>query len=309
MKFITEKNLPIRPNWQHLVEAISSGHKLSRPYIDDVFQGNDNVTLLSRTAFIEGLGCGTKAVTVSSENANKGLPTVQGAMLFFEPENASPIALVDSDLITKWKTAADSVLGADLLARPDPKTLLIIGAGKVAESLADAYTSYFPSIEKIWVYNRTAERGEKLVSRLKANKLPAEFTADLPSTCPNADIVCSATMSKEPILMGSWIKPGTHIDLIGAFKSDMREADDNLLKIGNIFVDSRETAIDHIGELKIPLTAGVIQRNDIKGDLYDLLSGEVGRKTKDDITIYKNGGGAHLDLMTAKYLIDLEYSK
>jgi ornithine cyclodeaminase len=119
-----------------------------------------------------------------------------------------------------------------------------------------------------------------------------------------ADIISTATMSKHSILDGKWVAPGTHVDLIGAFKADMREANDELLSRAEIFVDSFETTLGHIGELLIPLSEGTINRSDVRGDLYDLTQRATGRSTPDSITVFKNGGGAHLDLMTAKALSD-----
>jgi ornithine cyclodeaminase len=106
-------------------------------------------------------------------------------------------------------------------------------------------------------------------------------------------------MSSDPILHGDWVAKGTHVDLVGAFRSDMREADDTLIQRACIFVDSRDTTIDHIGELKIPIARGIITRSDILGDLYDIEAGRAGRRNGEEITLFKNGGGAHLDLMTA----------
>ena len=133
-----------------------------------------------------------------------------------------------------------------------------------------------------------------------------ETSDDIALSASTADIISTATMAHEPVLKGKWVKPGTHIDLIGAFTSDMREADDFLMSSGSIFVDSRATTIEHIGELTIPISNGIISKNDIIGDFYDLIpSSKGGRKSNDEITIFKNGGGAHLDLMIAKYLIEI----
>ena len=118
-----------------------------------------------------------------------------------------------------------------------------------------------------------------------------------------ADIVTSATMTTDPILRGDWLKPGQHIDLIGAYRPDMREADDAVLKRARLFMDSRETVLDHIGEFKDPLARGVISRDDVVGDYYDVASGVFSR-APEDITLFKNGGGAHLDLMTSTYILN-----
>ncbi|MEC7668274.1 MAG: ornithine cyclodeaminase, partial [Pseudomonadota bacterium] len=124
---------------------------------------------------------------------------------------------------------------------------------------------------------------------------------DLETAVGQADIVCCATMSTQPVLRGEWLRPGQHVDLIGAYRPDMREADDTALQRAHIFVDSFDTTMDHIGELKIPLFEGVITRADVLADYYDLASF---KRADDDITLFKNGGGAHLDLMTSRYILD-----
>lgn len=305
MKFISPESLVASPDWLDLIETLVEGHRLPQPQISDIFQGNEGTTMLSRAAFVEGMGCGVKTVTVIPDNRKRGLPTVQGAMLCFEAGSGTPGALVDSALITRWKTAADSVLGARLLACPEPRVLTIFGAGAVSESLAEAYMAQFPTLERICIHNRTIARAEALVQKLQDQQIPAELALDPQAACQVADIVATATTSKLPVVKGDWIRPGTHVDLIGAFKSDMREADDTLIGSGRLFVDSRDTTLDHIGELSIPLESGVIRREDVLADLYDLVHGAPGRNAESDITIFKNGGGAHLDLMTARYLIQL----
>jgi len=234
------------------------------------------------------------------------LPTVQGAMMIYEPITGELSAIIESKLITEIKTASDSILAAQLLARPDSKHLLIIGAGTVAESLIYAYSAAFPDLEKITIWARNTEKAKILINKISNLDITIEVSSDIQLTSANADIISTATMAHEPILKGEWVKPGTHIDLIGAFTSDMREADDFLMSSGSIFVDSRATTIEHIGELTIPISNGIISKNDIIGDFYDLIpSSKSGRKSNDEITIFKNGGGAHLDLMIAKYLIEI----
>jgi ornithine cyclodeaminase len=126
---------------------------------------------------------------------------------------------------------------------------------------------------------------------------------DLAAAAAEADIIASATMARVPVLRGGWVRPGTHVDLIGAYKRDMREADDALIAGGSLFVDSRETTIEHIGELATPIASGVISPRSVIGDLYDLVQGRAaGRHSDSEITVFKNGGGAHLDLMIAHYI-------
>jgi ornithine cyclodeaminase len=234
-----------------------------------------------------------------AETAARGLPTVQGAMLVFEDKAGKLIATIDSALVTDLKTASDSALGARYLARKDSKTMLIVGAGQVARNVAAAYTQLFPELTQINLWNRTAEKAEALAAKLTADGLPVTAVTDLPKAAAEADIIVTATMSTDPVLMGEWVSPGTHVDLIGAFRAEMREADDALLQKARLFVDNRGTTLHHIGELKIPLASGAITEADVLADLYDLNQGHAGRTSPEEITVFKNGGGAHLDLMTA----------
>jgi ornithine cyclodeaminase len=163
--------------------------------------------------------------------------------------------------------------------------------------LIDAYRAIFPGLKRIIVWNRTSAK-----ARLLADKKGVEAMESLEQACGLADIISSATMSVDPVLKGGWVKPGTHVDLIGAYRPDMREADDSLISRCRLFVDARETTVREIGELAIPIEKGVISERDVKGDLYDLCNGGIGRTSDNEITLFKNGGGAHLDLMTALYI-------
>jgi len=286
-------------DWDRLVDALAEGHRGPRPLLGDLFLERGADALVSRSAWITGLGIGVKAFTVLPENTGRGLPSVQGAMILFDDTAGRPEAVVDFDVVTKWKTAADSVLGAKLLAREDARRLLIVGAGRVARSLAEAYQAVLGPLE-VTVWSRTRASAEALAARIGAH-----VANDLEEAVAVADIITTATLAHEPVIRGEWLRPGQHLDLIGAFKADMRETDDTALRRGRIFVDSRETTLQHIGELLIPIREGVISPEDVAGDLADLVAGRAGRRTADEITIYKNGGGAHLDLMTARVILDV----
>ena len=205
--------------------------------------------------------------------------------------------MIDNALITYWKTAADSLLGARYLARPDAERLLIIGAGAVARSLIEGYRAVL-GIRDIAVWNRTRATAEAL-----AAETGVRVVEDLPGAVAQADIVATATLSRTPVLQGAWLRAGCHVDLIGAFTPAMREADDAALTRARIFVDSRDSTIGHIGELIDPLARGVITEADVLGDYRDLAAGAPGRIAAEDITLCKNGGGAHLDLMTADVIL------
>ncbi|MFH5773458.1 ornithine cyclodeaminase family protein [Paracoccus sp. NGMCC 1.201697] len=292
-----------RIDWGGAVEALRAGHLLPPAQIRDVFLGPAQGTMMSRSAYIEGLGYGAKSFTVFDANAARGLPTVQGAMLVFDPHDGALAAVIDSALVTGVKTAADSVLGASLLARPDSRHLLVVGAGTVAASLIRAYTTVLPGIERVSVWARRPEQAQALVAGLAGIGAELAVVTDLPDAVGRADIVSTATMAREPVILGDWLRPGTHVDLIGAFKSDMREADDALIARAALFVDSRATTLGHIGELMLPIASGAITPGDVLGDLYDLVRPDARKRfTDDEITVFKNGGGAHLDLMIAVYI-------
>ena len=289
-------------DWTELANALEAGHRRPRAILDDTLLQRGERALLSRAAWIEGLGAGVKTVAVFPDNArrNPPLPTIHGAFVLLDDDSGRPLALMDATLLNRWKTAADSALGARILARTDSKNLLIIGAGKTARALAEAYRAVLPSLRRIQIWNRTHAHAEKLAAELSATPGPAvEWTADLPAAVAEADIVSAATFAESPILRGEWVQAGTHADLVGSFTPHMREADDALLRRARIFADLRQTALE-TGELALPLAKGVIGESDLLGDLYDLCAGAAGRTGAEDITVYKNGGGAHLDLMTAE---------
>ncbi len=297
--YLTAADLEGRLDWIALTEALARGHRLAAPELRDVFIAMGRDTLLSRSAWISGLGAAVKTVTVCPGNRGWRLPTVQGALTLFEGARGQVEAFIDSALVTRWKTAADSLLGALLLARPDSRRLLILGAGEVADSLIDAYRAGFPGIA-IAVWNRSHARAEDLAARRGV-----EAAADLPAAVAAADIVATATMSSEPVLRGEWLRPGQHLDLIGAYRADMREADDECLRRSRIFVDSFASTFEHIGEIQDPIDRGVIRREDVLGEMRDLVAGRVGRRDAQEITLFKNGGGAHLDLMTARHIVEV----
>ena len=290
--YVRAKDVEHLLDWNNLADALLAGHRMPPAEISDQFLHRGGDTLLSRAAWIDGVGVAVKSVTVMPGNATQGLPSVHGAMVLFEDKTGQVEAVIDSALVTKWKTAGDSVLGARLLARPDSKRLLIVGAGTVAASLIEAYRAVFPNID-ISVWNRT---------KAKAEGLGVPVADDLEAAVRAADIISCATMATDPIIKGEWLQDGQHLDLIGAFKADMREADDLAMQRAKVFVDSRATTVEHIGELMIPIASGAISARDVQGDLYDLVHGG-GRMSDDDITLFKNGGGAHLDLMTGQVIL------
>ena len=284
-------------DWVALTDAMWQAHSLPKAQISDSFLYRGDDTLLLRSAWINGLGLAVKAATVFPENPAADLPRVNGGVSLFGDDHGLLEDVVDFHLVTKWKTAGDRLLAARRLARPDSRNILIIGAGTVGTNMIDAYASAFPDAE-FTVWNRTTARATEMAAGIPG----LQVATDLPEAVAEADIICCATMSTEPVLKGAWLQPGQHVDLIGAYRPDMREADTEALTRARLFVDSRDTAIDHIGELKLPIAAEEITPDHVIADFYD--GDAFARQTPEEITICKNGGGAHLDLMVSRYILD-----
>lgn len=223
---------------------------------------------------------------------------INGAVSLFDDATGQPEALVDFHLVTKWKTAGDSLLGARRLANPNAKEILIVGAGTVAASLIEAFSAVWPDAQ-IRIWNRTTAKAEALARDYAG----VTVAADLALAVGAADIILTCTMSTEPVIRGEWLRPGQHLNMIGAYRPDMREADDAALHRAQIYCDSFDTTLDHIGEFKIPLASGALRREEVLADFYniDRFTGY----NPEAITLFKNGGGAHLDLMTSRHILDL----
>ncbi len=277
--------------WPGLLAALEAGHRLPRAEIADILLARGPDRLLDRAAWIDGLGSLVKVGTIVPGNAARGKPTVNGAVVLFDDTDGMVTSMLDFHLVTKWKTAGDSLLSARRLARKDSRNILLVGAGTVARSMVGAYRSLFPDA-RFTVWSR---------SRDSAAAMGHAVADDLETAVRAADIICTATMATQPLIRGDWLQPGQHLDLIGAYTPQMREVDDTAMARARLFVDARATTIHHIGDLMAPLASGAITEADVLADFYDDPALYV-RRSDDDITIAKNGGGAHLDLMTATYI-------
>ena len=288
-----------RLDWLTLVAALNLGHKGPKAKINDLFLYRGADTLLSRSAWIDGMGLLTKTATIFPGNSKSGQPMVGGGVLLFDDQNGQLTATIDFHLITKWKTAGDSLMAALALAPVGARKILIVGAGTVGKSLLEAFSAGFPDAT-FTIWNRSPAGAQAF-----ADATGAVVAVDLETAVRTADIILTCTMTTEPIIKGAWLRPGQHLNMIGAYRPDMREADDEALQKSRLFVDSFDTTLSHIGELKIPLETGVISHDHVLADYYNLATFQAG---PDDITVFKNGGGAHLDLMTARYVLDRWYS-
>jgi alanine dehydrogenase len=269
--------------------------------------GEPAATLLLMPAW-HGAGAGggyvgVKIVTVVPGNARRHKATVVGSYLLLSGETGEPVAMIDGRELTLWRTAAASALAAGYLARPDTAHMVMVGAGALAPYLVRAHAEQFP-LDRVTIWNRDLAKAEALAAALDRNVdgrlVRVSATADLDAALAEADLVSAATLSAEPLVRGARLRPGTHVDLVGGFTPDMREADDEAVRRASVFVDTRAGACHEAGDIVQPLRSGVLAEADIRGDLFDLCRGlRPGRTSGSEITLFKSVGTALEDLAAA----------
>ncbi|HSM39809.1 MAG TPA: ornithine cyclodeaminase family protein [Afifellaceae bacterium] len=235
-------------------------------------------------------------------NAERDRAAGSGAYLLMSGRTGEPLAFIDGQALTAWRTAATSALASSYLSRPDASRLLMVGAGSLAPRLIEAHAAVRP-IREVLVWNRTGERAERLAKALAAHPFQVSATDDIEGAVRGADIVSCATLAVEPLIKGAWLKPGAHLDLVGSFRPDMREADDACIRRARLFVDDRRATLTDTGDLALPLAAGVIDESDIAADLAELSQGEkAGRRFHDQITLFKSAGTGLADFAAAAHV-------
>ena len=307
MRVVSAEEVHRLLDYPSLVEALRElfrlgADRLERYVISEPIAGERQNDWLILPAWQFGRHQGIKLVSVFPENEAKGLASVQGLYVLFDGKNGVPLAAMDGAAITLRKTAANSALAATYLARKDAGTLLMLGAGAMALPLIEAHCAVRP-IRRVLVWNRTQARAEALAAKVKLPGVAARATPDIASAMAEADVISAATMSTTPLIQGRWLRPGHHLDLVGGFREEMREADDEAVRRSRIFVDARFTAAAHAGDICQPLASGLIADSDIT-DTFQLARGErPGRQDDGEITLFKSGGGGHEDLGTAQHLL------
>jgi ornithine cyclodeaminase len=285
-----------------LVDALDAAHRRPRMEAQDAFLGTESALYFVRNAVDAGRFMASKLITSFPDNPARGrLPAVQAVVVLFDGRDGRPLATIDGTELTYWRTAADSALGAKLLSRPDPQTMLVVGAGEMAPRLVRAHRAVRPSLTRVLIWNRAAERAAALAASLRNEGVAAEAVADLDAATREADLISTCTRSHTPLVKGANLKAGAHLDLVGGYTPETRESDDEAARRSLIFVDRRESAFHGVGDILQPVASGAIAESAVRGDLYDLAPGKIeGRRSPDDITMFKNAGGGHLDLMTAE---------
>ena len=260
--------------------------------------------LLTMPAWQRGSALGVKLVTVFPQNAAKGIGAVSSLYMLFDGETGVPRATIDGEALTNRRTAAASALASSYLSRADSKTLLMIGTGHLAAHLPAAHAAVRP-IAKVLVWGRHPERAAALAEKLTREGLNAAPVSDLAGATADADIISCATTSTQPLVLGRYLRPGTHVDLVGAFTPQMRESDDEAIMRARVYVDTYSGAKAEAGDLLQPIAAGRWSADNICGDLHELANGaKAGRGDAAEITLFKSVGAAIEDLTAASLLAD-----
>ncbi|MDX1513730.1 MAG: ornithine cyclodeaminase family protein [Gammaproteobacteria bacterium] len=258
-----------------------------------------DATLLLLPAWRPGLIAGIKVVSVFPGNAERGLPAIDGIYYLIDGRTGESLAVIDGARLTLWKTAAASALAASYLARKDVDELLIVGTGKLAPFLARAHCS-IRNFRRVRIWGRNPEKSARVAEALAGLAPRVEHVIDLENAARGAGLISCATLATEPLIGGRWLSPGTHLDLVGGFTPLMREADDEAIRRGAVFLDTPEAG-EKAGDIVQPLESGMLAPSDIAADLFDLCRGDhKGRADAEQITVFKSAGSALLDLAAAR---------
>ena len=258
-------------------------------------------TLLLMPAWNPSKEAGVKVVTVSPENGKFNLPTIQGTYIYLDAEKGSLKAVLEAKTLTAKRTAAASALASSFLSKEESTSLLMIGTGALSVNLIKAHTSVRP-IDQVYIWGRNIDKAQAVCEELSNQGFSIKAIQNIDDKISEVDIISCATLSKIPLVLGKFLKPGQHIDLVGAYRKDMREADNETVQKSSIYLDTLQAGVKESGDIVIPLQEGTITEKDIKADLFELCSGKKqGRSSDDEITMFKSVGHALEDLVAARH--------
>lgn len=299
--------------WPELLQALQNAFAatdLSTPtrghyHMEGMGSGSSTPVLLSMPAWSTGLGVGVKLVAVYPDNHQLNLPSIHGLYVLMDGASGRPQAVLEAGELTARRTAAASALASRFLSRPDSRTLLMVGTGRLSQYLPLAHAQVRP-IERVLVWGRSPAKAQASADALQALGLNAEPVTALEDACAQADIISCATLSKTSLLHGAWLRPGTHVDLVGAFTPQMREADDPVFeRAASVWCDTLAGALAEAGDLVQALASGALPRARIQGELADLCRAATPMARLDgDITVFKSVGAALEDLAAARLCLD-----
>lgn len=258
-------------------------------------------TLLLMPSWKQEKYLGLKIITTCSENLGRGLPSIQGKYLLFSAVDGRLIAEVDAPTLTNIRTAAASALVASYLARENCEVLLMIGTGSLAPYLIKAHLTV-RSFNKILIWGRREEKALELQENLDVD-VDVEVVPDIDEACVRAHLISAATLSSEPLIKGACVEAGTHVDLVGSYKPNMREADDDLIRKASVYIDTMD-ALNETGDLVIPIQNRILDIGDIT-TLHQLCAHNASSRREEEITVFKSVGHASEDLMAATLAYDI----
>jgi ornithine cyclodeaminase len=307
VRVITEQEVAEAIDYPTLIEELKKAFLSDIKVPPRIHQDYENPkesldsTLLIMPSWEPSEELGVKILTVSPTNAKYDLPGINAVYLLFDAHTGGIKSVIEAKKLTSMRTAASSALASSYLSREDSKVMLMVGTGALSEELIRAHATV-RKLEKIYVWGRNKEKALNLVEKLNS-EFDIEAVDTIEEKLADADIVSCATLSKEALILGKYIQPGQHYDLVGSFKPNMREVDDELIANVDVFIDSA-MAKKESGDLKIPLENGVISESSIKADLFELSREEKkGRTSQAQITLFKSVGHA-LEDFTAARLVD-----
>jgi len=313
MRYIDWDEVHKLADYRSVVDAIAQMYAtgcdaMDRMIMTQPTRDGDDGDFLMQPAWLRGRAFGIKIANVFPSNELRGMPSILGVYVLFDGNTGDLLACIDGPAETMIKTASNSAVATRLLARRNAEVMLMMGAGKLAPYLIAAHASVRP-IQRVLVWNRTAEKAQNLALRLNKPNFTVQAVTDPAAAAGEADLISCATYAGEPILKGVWLKPGTHVDLVGSYRPDLRESDDEVIRrAGRLFVDARFSTIDISGDVIEPIKQNILQTSDIT-DLFELAQGKrAGRRNDDEITVFKSGGGGHEDLATAIMLYERSVS-
>lgn len=305
MHFYSAEQVHAALDFSALADAIASTIGAANAPLRHAHALSASDSLLLMPAWSDGDSgaIGVKLVTVMPGNRERGRETVNSIYAVFDRASGAPLAVIDGDALTVRRTAASSLLAARFLARPDACNLLIVGTGRLAPYMARAHCAA-RNVKRLRVWGRNGEGAQTLAQTLRDEGLPALAVDDLESAVRDSHIISCATTATVPIIKGAWLAAGTHLDLVGGFRRSMREADDAAVARSRIYVDTYAGVLKEAADIAEPLARGIIAREQVRGELAELVAGSVaGRGTADEITLFKSVGTALEDLAAARLLL------
>jgi ornithine cyclodeaminase len=307
MRFIAKEEVARLCAYAPLIQSLARGllEPTESPPRSHFNPNHDTSVVLIMPAWKPGRIMGTKIISIWPENNASGKATVSAVYVVTSCEDGSTLAVIDGTELTLRRTAAAAALAAQILARRGSKKLAVLGSGALASHMAMAHHSVF-DLTEITIWGRQIDRAQAVVDALAKVGIAARASTDLQSTLAGTDMVAAVTTATTPFIRSEWVKPGTHLGLIGAFTASMAEAEPQLLCQARLFADTRAGVLEKGGEVLQALRAGLIQPADVRAELAELVSASApatGRSSEQDITVFKSVGFAALDLIAAEHVL------